>query len=765
MDIVQEPVETPPSEQLRELILHCEANLRRDIEHAGMPGTAIGPVCAAVEKALRHEAPDSDSRDSAAELAASEVLRHRASGRHLADGLRIIKRYRQVFLSSTPNAPVAPFVRQQAVEDMAAFFDLVEIAYCEARQTPPPRSMYREVLEHLSVPVILLDVAGRVMELNGAASHLFAPPDTVDGAESAVAGLERVLQTLPLDAAGNAESTTDLLTSKGVRVFYIRLSRLSGEAGDAGSVATLYDMTAQRRSYEMAMEQKSLLNELFDGIHEGLAVVDADEKVLFCNRAFAGIFDMSVEEIQGTSLYSHFDEAGIKTIMEQTEQRRRGVSTVYEMPLRTVKGATKTIRVNASPRFDDHEGFVGTLGAVLDVTDLRKAQEQSRLHHLRLEALVQLNRAMGRSVAELCRFVVHEAVTLTGSTNGFLGAVDSEDGTIAIRTLQRAEDAYPTEPPDVSAIPIRGATIWAQVVRGRHAVLMNGDEKTGPEAPGSSAGFHAYVSRMVAVPVVQDGQTVLVLAVADKPDRYSHTDVHQLELLATGVWFQIRRKRIEEELRSNEQQLRVSLEEKEVLLKEIHHRVKNNMQIISSLMNLQKLSIDNEEYRAAFTDSQNRIKTMALVHEKLYRSHNLTNINIREYVRSLVTDLVDTYEGGTGRTVVDIRVESMSLEIDTAIACGLIVNELVSNSLKYAFDAVESPHLGVSLERLGSEYRLSVTDNGAGLPEHVEPARSTTLGLKLVTNLTHQLGGSLTIERNDGTSFEIRWPDSPSRSL
>ncbi len=746
---------------------HCEASLHRCTEHAALSDAVLRPFCAAVEKALSHGRFDGAPLPPAAELAASLAAGHHASGESVADGLKLLKSYREAFLASAEDAPIPPAVHRQLMADIAPFFDQAEIAYCKARETPLGQNVYRQALERLSVPVILVDAAGRVVELNGAAARLFAPPDALDDApnsaarpDSAVAGLERVVEALRVDASGAAESTTDLLTSKGVRVFHIRLSRLSGEDGDAASVATLYDMTAQRRSYEMAMEQKSLLNELFDGIQEGLAVVDGEEKVVFCNRAFAGIFDMSVEEIQGTSLYSHFDEAGINTIMEQTQRRRQGLCTMYEMPLRTVMGANKTIRVNASPRFDSEGRFVGTLGAVLDVTDLRQAQEQTRLHHLRLDALVQLNRAMGRSVAELCRFVVNEAVTLTGSTSGFLGAVDPEEDTISIRTLQSAGDAYPTDPPTVSTIPIRGATVWARVVRGGRAVVMNGDEATAPGASASLPGFQAEVSRTVAVPVVQDGRTVLVLAVANKPDRYSHTDVHQLELLAAGVWFQIRRKRIEEELRSNEQQLRVSLEEKEVLLKEIHHRVKNNMQIISSLMNLQKLSIDNEEYRAAFTDSQNRIKTMALVHEKLYRSDNLTNINIREYVRSLVTDLVDTYEGGTGRTAVDIRVESMSLEIDTAIACGLIVNELVSNSLKYAFDDVQSPEIGVSLEKTDSAYRLAVTDNGAGLPDHVDPARSTTLGLQLVSNLTHQLGGTLTIDRDGGTSFEIRWPGS-----
>jgi PAS domain S-box-containing protein len=625
----------------------------------------------------------------------------------------------------------------------------------------------RRALERLSVPVILLDADLKVVELNRAAARLFAPPDAPDtvgksarGAKSALAGLEQVLQRLPVDVSGNGEATTDLLTSKGVRVFHLRLSRLAGEVPDGGSVATLHDMTAQRRSYEMAMEQKSLLNELFHGIHEGLAVVDADENVLYCNRAFADIFDVSVDEMHGSSLYSHFDESGIRTIMEQSEQRRRGLSSVYEISLRTVRGAQKTIRVNATPRFDSQGAFVGTLGAVLDVTDLRRAQEQGRLHHLRLEALLQLNRAIGRSVDELCRFVVNEAVTLTGSSSGLLGLVDPEEQTISIRTLQRSRDAYPAHPESMSDVPVTEPALWAQVVRQRHAVVMNGDEEAKRDAAQSLPSFHEEVSRIVAVPAVQDGRTALVLAVANKPDRYSPTDVHQLELLAIGVWFQIRRKRIEEELRTNEQQLRVSLEEKEVLLKEIHHRVKNNMQIISSLMNLQKLSIENEEYRAAFTDSQNRIKTMALVHEKLYRSHNLTDINIREYVRSLVTDLVDTYEGGLGRTDVEIRVESIALEIDTAIACGLIVNELVSNSLKYAFDDVQGPWIGVSLEKTRGEYRLAVTDNGAGLPEHVEPARSMTLGLKLVTNLAQQLGGTLTVTRQNGTAFEVRWPES-----
>lgn len=207
-----------------------------------------------------------------------------------------------------------------------------------------------------------------------------------------------------------------------------------------------------------------------------------------------------------------------------------------------------------------------------------------------------------------------------------------------------------------------------------------------------------------------------------------------------------------------EEALEKSLKEKDVLLQEIHHRVKNNMQIISSFLSLQKKYVKEEESIDTLTESQNRVKTMAIIHEKLYQSPNLTNINFKEYIESLVWDLFYTYgyEKGNVQPIFDL--DEVNIGLDTAIPCGLIINELVSNSLKYAFPSRKGTII-IEFKSKGEEILLKVADNGVGLPADIEPENAETLGLKLVYILTKQLEGELELDRTHGTEFTIRFKE------
>ncbi|RJR19244.1 MAG: hypothetical protein C4581_05095 [Nitrospiraceae bacterium] len=218
------------------------------------------------------------------------------------------------------------------------------------------------------------------------------------------------------------------------------------------------------------------------------------------------------------------------------------------------------------------------------------------------------------------------------------------------------------------------------------------------------------------------------------------------------------------ERRLAQEQLNASLREKEVLLKEIYHRTKNNMQVITSLLNLQSTQIDDPRYVTLFDDSRNRIASMALVHEKLYRSKNLSNIDFKDYVSSLANGLL-TFYGKSARSVsFTVNAGGIVLGIDTVIPCGLIINELVSNSLKHAFPEGRGGRILIELnntyagENRNSEYELTVGDDGIGLSKDIDIRNTKSLGLQLVTNLTmHQLRGSIELRRNEGTVFNIRF--------
>lgn len=243
------------------------------------------------------------------------------------------------------------------------------------------------------------------------------------------------------------------------------------------------------------------------------------------------------------------------------------------------------------------------------------------------------------------------------------------------------------------------------------------------------------------------------------------------------------------EHRQAEKRIQAILEEKELLLKEIYHRVKNNMQVISNLLRLQSKRINDEKYREMFRESQNRIQSMSLIHEELYQSGSLATVDFNGFVRSLSNNLLRSYRMDMGQIVLRINVdEEVLLPVDTAIPCGLIVNELVSNSLKYAFpEKWQSPgnrsagirntrnaqrnteerqeginEIKISLRLVGEgEIELVVSDNGIGIPDGLDLRNISSLGLQLVNTLVAQLHGEIKLDRTEGTEFCIKLRKEP----
>jgi PAS domain S-box-containing protein len=226
-------------------------------------------------------------------------------------------------------------------------------------------------------------------------------------------------------------------------------------------------------------------------------------------------------------------------------------------------------------------------------------------------------------------------------------------------------------------------------------------------------------------------------------------DIHFILIIASDI---TNNKQFEKELKD-------SIREKEVLLQEIHHRVKNNMQIISSLLNLQTRYLDDIESVNVLKESQNRVRSMAMIHEKLYRSKDFNKIYFDDYIESLVWDLFYSYsiKKGTIEPILDI--DNVKLNIETSVPCGLIITELVSNSLKYAFPDQNKGELLVSLKTKGDCYELIISDDGVGFPEDIDFKHTDSLGLELVNSLTDQIDGEIELDRSHGTKFKIRFKE------
>lgn len=204
--------------------------------------------------------------------------------------------------------------------------------------------------------------------------------------------------------------------------------------------------------------------------------------------------------------------------------------------------------------------------------------------------------------------------------------------------------------------------------------------------------------------------------------------------------------------------IQASLEEKNAMLKEIHHRVKNNLQIISSLLNLQAGYITDERALEAFSESRNRVKSMALVHERLYMSDNLSKVNFHEYISNLSEFLMSTYKTTAASVRMDTQIADITMSIDVAIPCGLIINELITNSLKYAFPGNRPGTICVEMHVEGDTNVLSISDDGIGFPGDIDFRNTASLGMQLVVVLTGQIEGTIDLAREKGTRFTIKFP-------
>jgi len=208
-----------------------------------------------------------------------------------------------------------------------------------------------------------------------------------------------------------------------------------------------------------------------------------------------------------------------------------------------------------------------------------------------------------------------------------------------------------------------------------------------------------------------------------------------------------------------EDQIKKSLEEREILIKETHHRVKNNLMVISSLLSLQARYIKDKEAQGIFKESQNRARSMALIHEKLYQTTDLKKIDFGDYIQKLSLELLRTYSDKSKDIKMDFEVENHLLDINTSIPLGLIVNELITNSLKHAFVKNKKGQIKIKFTKENEKYVFEVSDNGIGLPNNFDIEKTSTLGLSLVFNLVNQIDGKLDYEGNNGTRFTIKFKE------
>ena len=474
-------------------------------------------------------------------------------------------------------------------------------------------------------------------------------------------------------------------------------------------IAEETNLQLQREIIERTKAEKELLQaqkyarSLIDSSLDMIVATDINYQINEFNAAAESTFGYSREEVIGKHISLLFsDDLGTEKVLGRITTEG---SLANEIINKKKDGSFFIAFLSASVLRNEHGEIVGAMGVSRDITSLKKAEEELRLSEERHRAIYDQAYIGIARIAKMGRFLlVNERLC---------DMLDYSADELYKKTFY--ELGIPEEVEE-------SLSDWDHLLSGK--IKNFSREQTYVRKDGE------LLSANVTVSLVRDAN--------ENPNYF------------VAVFEDIT------ERKEYERQLEESIKEKEVLLKEVHHRVKNNMQVISSILNLQSSYISDENALGILRESQDRIKSMSFVHESLYQSKTLSEVNFAEYIQNIARNLYHSYGRPEGGIALDFDLEQIQLNLDTSIPCGLIINEVVSNSLKYAFSGRDNGVIRIEFSKLSDgRLKLIISDDGIGLPADFDIENAESLGLQLVTTLVTQISGELEIDVTSGTKFNI----------
>jgi len=489
-----------------------------------------------------------------------------------------------------------------------------------------------------------------------------------------------------------------------------------------GVFAAARDITELKRAEKALIESQQRLSNFIDFLPDATFAIDVDGKVIAWNQAIEEMTGFKADNILGKGNYEYalpfygtrrpvLIDLVLKCNKEIEDYRyvkRDGKALLAEADVE-LNNKNFILWVKAVPLYDSEGNIYGAVESIRDITKPKMAKSALKRSEQRF-----------RTVAE-------SAVDAIVTTNSKGNIIFFNNSLSKIFGYTKEELS---RKPLTLLMPERFKKIYLNELQkfkksGQHRLMGKTVTTTGLKKDKNEFPFEMSLSAWES-----EGKTYFTSIIRDLTER-----------------------------QKADEQIKKSLQEKEVLIREVHHRVKNNMQIISSLLNLQTRYVDDKETVNLLKESQNRVKSMAMIHEKLYQSHDLNHINIFDYINSLVKDLFYSYAIPKNQIKPVIEVEEINLNIETAVPCGLIISEIISNSLKYAFPKGREGEVHISLKHKGEKFYLTISDNGIGFPESIDFNNTDSLGLKLVNSLTEQIDGELELDRSHGTKFNITFQE------
>jgi PAS domain S-box-containing protein len=474
-------------------------------------------------------------------------------------------------------------------------------------------------------------------------------------------------------------------------------------------VFSLHDVTGQIKAEEALKENEARFRELADLLPQPVCEIDKEGNFTYANQLGLKTFGFTQKDIDdGLNVLQIFAPEERNRVARNIKKRLKGEEFEgHEYIMMKNDGNTfpallytSAIVRNGMP--------VGVRGVLVDITYRIMAEEEIKKHsHILKEMAEGVNVADSSGIIKYAnaafeRIFGYGKGELIGSNVSILNAVDDEENET---TMSEMTETFNKN------------GFWRGEVRSRR----------------------------------KDGSVFYTLA-----------SISEIELSGERHWISVQEditERIE-----LEQSLRQSLNDKDILMKEIHHRVKNNMTVIQSLLSLQLHDVSDEKSRSYFKDAQNRVKSMSMIHERLSRSEELSKMDLSEFINSLSNHLFQSSGLNPSKVNLDVNIPEITIDVETMLPCGLIINELVSNAFKYAFpdDRAGVVTIGLLVEK-DNEITLSVKDNGVGIPDDLNIYETKSLGLQIVSALTNQIQGDLELVKGNGTEIRITFKEKRFR--
>jgi PAS domain S-box-containing protein len=501
---------------------------------------------------------------------------------------------------------------------------------------------------------------------------------------------------------------------------------IRNEAGEiTGVVLVFRDQTAERAALKAMREERLRLRTLIDAMPDYIFVKDVESRFVTTNSAHLKVIGAgSLEEVIGKTDLELFPAELAERYYRDERRIIESGEPMLDHEERVIEhsGAEKYVLTTKIPLRDEQGHVTGLVGISRDISERKRADEALSQSNRELrETLLQLEQS--RDMLQLIVESIPVRVFWKDKQLRYLGC----------NTLF-ARDAGFSHPGD-----LLGKDDFAMGWREEAEIYRADDQRV-------------IESRQPKMNIVEPQTTPtgakIWLSTSKVPLQMPNGDV----IGVLGVYEDIT------ERKKDEEKLRAALEEREVMLREIHHRVKNNMQIVSSLLRLQSRHVKDEKALEVLNESQNRIKSIALIHEKMYQSRDFSQIDFSDYLARMITHLFAIYKVDSRRIGYQVDAKNVQLDISRAIPCGLIINELITNALKHAFPEGREGEVIVRMRPSdGDGFELAVKDNGVGLPKGFDLRRKGSLGFQIVSDLVKQIDASIEIRKDAGTEIIIRW--------